>query len=150
MKELTTKDKESLVAPLEKHYTIKEKKFIDAIASNKEEKLNFTLKAYAIGAEQMNTPKDVPTNTSVVVINRLYAKLQFVKAIKDVKNIGLKEAKDLADQILIYREGAFGECYSSPFIIGDSMNSKFTKVQWEEICGYLNHEMAWEYVPEHL
>lgn len=150
MKELTTNDKKSLVALLERHYTIEEKNFINAIASNEEEKLNLTLKAYAIGAEQINTPTNVPTNTnvstSVVVINNLYSKIQFVKAIKEVKNLPLKEAKDYADRMLIYREGAFGTSYSNPFIIGDSMDSMFTKDQWAKVCASLGDNMEWKYV----
>lgn len=147
MKELTIRNKASLVALLESHYTIKEKCFIDAIASNEEEKLNLTLMAYAIEAEPMNTPTNVPTDPfKCAVINKLYAKLRFVKAIKEVKNLSLKEAKDLADQLLINREGTFEEFYSEPFIIGDSLDCKFTETQWEEICGYLEGDMIWKYV----
>lgn len=146
MKELTLKDKELLVTLLERHYTIKEKSFINAIASNDEERLDLTLKAYTMGAERTNTPTNVPTNTSVVVINSLHAKLQFIKAIKEAKGLPVKEAKDLADQMLITREGSSGEFYSLPFTIGDSMDSKFSKAQWSMICGCLGHDMVCRYV----
>lgn len=144
MKELTTKDKESLVALLGKHYAIKEKSFINAIASNEEEKLNLTLKAYAMGAEQMNTPTNVPTK--VVVIDRLSSKLQFIKAVKEAKNIGLKEAKDYADHMLIECKGTSAQFYSKPFMIGDSMDSIFTSDQWEKIRKYLENDIIWKYV----
>lgn len=146
MKELTLKDKVSLVSFLESHYTIKEKNFINAIASNDEEKLNLTLKAYAIGAELVNAPTNVQTNRSVVVIDILHSKLQFVKAIKEAKGLPLKEAKDLADQLLITKEESFRESYSSPFIIGDSMDSKFSEGQWEKICRSMVNDMVWRYV----
>lgn len=148
MKELTTNDKRSLVSLLEKYYVIEEKNFIDAIASNEEERLNLTLKAYAMQPKYINTPTNVPTNTQVVVINKMQSKLRFVKAIKEVmkENMSLREAKDLADQLLTFKEGEFGECYSEPFIIGDSMDSKFTKKQWAEICECLAGDMIWKYV----
>lgn len=152
MKELKIREKASLVALLESHYTIKEKNFIDAIASNEEEKLNLTLMAYAIEAEPMNTSTNVPTTPvptdplKCAVINKLYSKLQFVKAVKEVKNLSLKEAKDLADQLLIREEETSEKYYSEPFTIGDSMNSKFTKKQWEEICERLWGDMFWKYV----
>lgn len=149
MKDLTTKDKESLVALLERQYTIKEKNFIDAIASNEEEKLNLTLKAYVIGAERKNTPTNVPTNTNVsliVVINNLYSKSQFIKAIKEVKNLRLTEAKDYADHMLIHREGSFGTSYSKPFMVGDYKDSIFTSDQWAKICASLGDNMEWKYV----
>lgn len=150
MKELTIKDKESLVTLLEKHYVIKEKNFINAIASNDEERLDLTLKAYTMGAEQKNTPTNVPTNTnvstSVVVIDNLYSKIQFIKAIKEATHLNIKEAKDYADNILIYREGTFGISYSKPFKIGDSMDSIFTKEQWEKVCASLGDNMEWRYV----
>lgn len=144
MKELTTKDKGSLIALLEKHYAIKEKSFIDAIASNEEEKLNFTLKAYAIGAEQMNTPTNVPTK--VVVIDRMFSKLQFIKAVKEAKNTGIKEAKDLVDQLIIEHKEHFVEFHSKPFIIGNSMDSIFSEDQWAKISECLKNDILWRYV----
>lgn len=143
MKELTTKDKGSLVALLEKHYAIKEKNFIDTIASNEEEKLNLTLKAYAIGAEQMNTPTNVPTK--VVVIDKLCSKLQFVKAVKEAKSVGIKEAKDYADHMLVECKETFGQFYSKPFMIGDSMDSIFTSDQLKEITQNVP-DLKWRYV----
>lgn len=148
MKELTLKDKESLVNLLERHYTIKEKNFIIAIASNDEERLDLTIKAYVIGAEQKNTPTNtnVSTDTLIVVIYNLFSKIRFVKAVREVMGKPLKEAKDYAEQILIYREGTFGTSYSEPFRIGDSMDSIFTKDQWTKICASLGDDMVWRYV----
>lgn len=144
MKELTTKDKESLVALLEKHCAIKEKNFINAIASNEEEKLNLTLKAYAIGAEQRNPPTE--ESTKVVVIERLCSKLQFIKAVKEIKGMGIKEAKDYADNMLIECKGTFGQFYSEHFMIGDSVDSIFSEEQWAKISECLKDGMFWRYV----
>ena len=152
MKELTLKDKESLIALLERHYTIKEKNFIKAIASNDEERLDLTLTAYAVGAEQINTPTNVPTtlvptNTSVVVINTLYSKLRFVKAIQEAKGIRLQEAKNHADHMLIEYEGTLvGQFYSKPFHVGNFSDSIFTSDQWKKICDDLGNNMEWQYV----
>lgn len=148
MKELTIKDKAALVDLLERHYTIKEKNFINAIASNDEERLNLTLKAYTMGAERIDTPTNVSTKTSVVAITKLYSKIQFVKAVKEVKNISLKEAKDFADELFILIEGSFGEFCSLPFIVGDSMDSKFSEEQWADVCKCLSNNMYWEYVEQ--
>lgn len=151
MKELAMNHKASLVALLESHHAIKEKNFIDAIASNEEEKLNLTLMAYAIEAEQMNTPTNVPmtlvqTKTSIVVIDELHSKLQFVKAIEIAKDLPIKEAKDYADHMLIEQKGMYGQFYSKPFMIEDYMDSIFTEEQWEKICEYMKDDMSWKYV----
>ena len=152
MKELTLKDKESLVILLERHYAIKEKNFINAIASNDEERLDLTLKAYTIGAERINTPTNVPTNTNVsaktlvVVINNLYSKTQFIEAVKEAKNLSTKEAMNYANQMFIEKKGKSEQFYSKPFMVGDFKDSIFTSDQWAKICAFLEDNMEWQYV----
>ena len=149
MKELTLKDKSSLVTLLEKHYTIKEKHFINAIASNEEEKQTLTLVAYAMGAEQRGTKVDATSNVSTVVINKLCSKLAFVKAIKEAKNIGLREAKDIADSLLTAirgNDGTISEFCSTPFLVGNSLDCQFSEKQWTQICFELGNGIDWKYV----
>ena len=118
MNRLKTKEKERLIRMLKDAYgDVKEEQFINALTDSPEEKAELILLAYSL--------KNAPQQKTVMV-TKCSAKLQFVKAIKEIAKVGLIEAKDFADS-LCPTDGIY-----HPVKIGTDYTISIE--QWEEIA----------------
>lgn len=153
---LTLQDKKTLMEMLRKHYSINESAFIKAIAQNEEEEVELTLKAFSLKgkskvAVQQIKEEDEKPDFKIVQIDHLNNHLYLVKAIKEVCNVGLAQAKDMTD--FIRSHFSDGTSIWNPFKVGDTSDCKFSFEHWSSIVTQVliladehNTTFKWHYV----